>query len=319
MKIKGIAFWALIVLAVACSREEIDHKTDLSGISANEEAVTFLGELNGGVSVLIFENYGSQFYYKKRIDQGWSDEGRVTTSLKLGNYKCLFTKFAGEKSAYSDNSMTPTSSIEDVRIVALKDTDPKRDGYVLPVDEVWLPESLDVAAKIHTITGGDTIRGEISRAVSQLVLKLKRGYKENGSYVELPYTNGGNILDDVEGVSFDIKKVGSAVNPNGGIGLANTYYSTASADSVMTGGYAHFTGPFVFPNEAKTESLVEITVIPKAGSKFSEMKGSVTGLLERNRRLEITLWVTAVYEFIDVTIRTEPISVEKDGDKGIWD
>ena len=65
---------------------------------------------------------------------------------------------------------------------------------------------------------------------------------------------------------------------------------------------------------------VYITITTKTGSAYpATMTEKVQGLLERNKKLKITLWLTSTYEFITITVDTEPISENTDGDSGIWE
>lgn len=67
------------------------------------------------------------------------------------------------------------------------------------------------------------------------------------------------------------------------------------------------------------ETTVKVTLVPESGSSFPELVQTVGGLVERNKKLGITLWITSTYRFIGVTVKTDPISETREGDKGIWE
>ena len=78
-------------------------------------------------------------------------------------------------------------------------------------------------------------------------------------------------------------------------------------------------GPFVIPPADGGEVGLDITVVPAAGAALQPVQLRLTGKAERNKQLEITLWITLDYPVIGVEIQTAPITEEQDGDTGIWE
>lgn len=313
---RSIIFCVLITLLVvsSCTKETDGNSVNISRTPVFE-SITFS---NGGdgVTVLAFREDGGEYFYEKTIAGNWSGEGRLTAPLEIGKYKFLFSKFAKVNSSFSPSSFSfGNTKFEDIAIYAVNDS---KSGYVKGVDEIWLPEAEEAKKTVH-ITGNDTVRAILKRVVSQPIIIVKRGYKNNnGDFVSIPYTSGESIEDDIESIAIDISNIGNKLTLEGNGGSVHTSYVMTAADSIAVEGDAYYSGPFVIPNNDKSESEIDITIQPVTNSKFPVMNTKVTGVFEKNSRLEITLWVTAIYEFITVTVDTKKISAEGDGDEGIW-
>lgn len=313
MKGRNIVYWALLLLAASCVREK-------EGIEIKESVLaTRSVTLNGGmedVSVLIFGRNDPDFTYQSCIVSGWDAQGKTSARLEIGEYKFLFFKFTGVHTFLDPKLLTDNVTFENIKVKA--EEDETRNGYVWPADELWLPESAAMANEIYSIQGGETVQNKLTRAVGKIVLQLKRGISENGKIDSLPYPEGETIMEDIEKVSLDITGVGEAVSVNGGIGNSKVFWETAQASRITESGFAVLEGPFVFPSGTGEETKVDIVLLPKAGSAFPELSKQVKGRIERNKRLVITLWITSTYKFIGITVKTDPISTEIDGDQGIW-
>ncbi|MDU1891667.1 MAG: FimB/Mfa2 family fimbrial subunit [Dysgonomonas sp.] len=317
MKKRCNLIWMLIILLTACSND--DEKVfiqDNSSLNNKSEAITFLQDVEG-VSVLIFNEDGSKFSYLRSIVSGWSIEGKVSTRLKLGKYKFLFVKSAGTNTSFYPDSFDSNTSFDDVKIVAKTDT--SNDGYVLPVDEIWLPETEALANTTYTIVNETTVQNKLTRAVSQIIVHLKRAASSNGVVTELPFPEGKYITDNIKEIKLDINGVGEAVNIRGGIGSTKTQDVLNQVTDTDDDGFATFEGPFLFPQAITDPTTVNITVVPTDDSLFPEMKTVVNGQLERNKKLEITLLVTATYQLIDIIVDVNPMTEISDGDSGIWE
>lgn len=310
----------ILSMAVACSNENVlDEENSLGDKlnSTNTKAVTFSGAAAmDNVSVLIFGYNGSDYKYQRSISSGWSPEGKVSTSLEIGTYKFLFLKYKEINTIFNPNPLNTSSVFDAIRIDAK--TNPNKQGYLLPVDEIWLPETKNMANATYSIIEPVTISNTLVRAVSQVQLNLKRAYKNGTTMIPYPYTVN-NIMENIKEITMDIDGVGESIDIAGGIGFSKTIYSAQSESQITNDGFAIFDGPLVFPNGSGLNTSVKITIIPQDNSLFPEMTASVEGMLERNRKLEITLWLTSTYKLIDVTVDTEPISKEEDGDIGIWE
>lgn len=304
--------WILIVLISACSNEG-EFIQDSSSLNGKDGDIIFLQEKED-VSVLIFNENDSDFKYIKSITSGWSTDGKISTRLIFGKYRFLFIKSAGINTSFSFDTNT---SFDDIKIAA-KD-DPQNENYVLPVDEIWLPETREMAETIYTITGETTVYNKLTRAVSRIVIHLKRGSVENGEITEYPFPEGMNITENIKEIKLDINGVGGAVNFIGGVGSTKTQETLQESSEITEDGFATFQGPFVFPPETQDLTTVDISIIPDKDSAFPEISTSVSGLLERNKKLEITLLVTDTYQLLDIVVDTNPITEVSQGDSGIWE
>lgn len=317
MKKISILFSIIIILTTACNKDEDDNVIDEQP-TESRSVITYSGDVTD-VSVLIFKKDNNQYLYHDKIESGWINN-KVSKNLKLGTYKFFYSKFKKVNSSFSTSMVEQNTEFDNVDIVALDDTQP---GYIKEVDEVWLPDTEQIAGTPQAIIGdsNDYVFRSLTRAVSQAEVILKRGYENSeGGFSELPYPDGKSIADEIETITLDIKGVGKALTAGGSSkGSANMVYTIDDTGTPLTGGFRQYTGPFVFPNETKVNSQIEVRVEPKSTSKYSEMSTEVSGLFERNKKLKITIWLTATYELIKVTVNTEKISATEDGDKGIWD
>lgn len=307
-----------MLLVTACSNDEHDDLLSQETDLRSSEIVTFSQDMDG-VSVLIFgKNDANQFIYKRKIDSGWSPEGKVSTDLEIGYYKFLFLKSAGLSTSMSPTPSAGNTNFNDIRIMATADG--SNPGCVLPVDEIWLPETFSMANEEYEILSPTTVQNTIKRVVSQIELTVKMGYLNGNVFEELPYDNL-DVMKNIKEIQFDITGLGEAVNIAGSIGsTAKTIYKTAQARDVTTKGAATFDGPFVFPPAGANKTNVVITIVPKDDSPYPAMVSkTITERLERNQKLAITLWITDTYQFFDVTVETAPISQVEDGDEGIWE
>lgn len=315
MKKHYYLIWILIILITACNNEnENDTIHGNSNLNIKSEAITFAQDMEG-VSVLIFNQNGNN--YLRSIVSGWSTDGKVSTRLELGKYRFLFIKSAGTNTSLDPNPLDNNTSFGDIKIIANDDS--QNEGYVLPVDEIWLPETEELAKTVYTITDETTIHNKLIRAVSQIVVHVKRVANENGKITELPFPSGRNITENIKEIRLDINGVGEAINISGGIGSTKTKDILDVVTNIDDSGFAIFDGPFVFPMATAQQSTINISVIPSEDSLYPEMKTSVNGLLERNKKLEITLLITSTYQLIDIIVDTNPMKEISQGDSGIWE
>ncbi len=309
--------WILTILLAACSNEgENEFIQDNGTLKSNSETITFKQDM-GGVSVLIFKENNNDFNYLRSIVSGWSIDGKVSTRLELDKYRFLFVKSAGTNTSFYPDPIDSNTSFDDIKIEAK--TDSQNEGYVLPVDEIWLPETEELAKTIYTIVDETTVHNKLTRAVSQIIVHVKRVANENGKITELPFASGKNITENIKEIKLDIDGVGEALDISGGIGSTKTKDVLDQVTKIDDDGFATFDGPFVFPMAIAEQTEVNISVIPSDDSLFPEMKTSVNGLLERNKKLEITLLITSTYQLIDIIVDINPITEISQGDSGIWE
>lgn len=313
MKGRSLLYWALLLLGGSCVQENEEIGNTDPVIIAR--SVTLAAETDG-VEVLIFGRNDTDFTYLKSISGGWNDKGERSVSLEVGDYKFLFYKSDLVNTRLLPDPLTQVKT-EAIKISVREDEE--HVGYHLPADEVFLPLTPEMADKLYEIRGEDTVRNTLTRAVGQIVLELKRGASESGKTDSLPYPPGKTIMDNIEKVILDVSNVGEAVNPAGGIGSTRTLWTNTTPSSITESGFAHFEGPFVFPSGTGGETIIKVTLVPKSGSPFPEMSQTVAGMIERNKKLVVTLWLTSTYRFIGITVKTDPISETKKGDEGIWE
>ena len=129
------------------------------------------------------------------------------------------------------------------------------------------------------------------------------------------------MLGQIGRIELSADHTGQRVNPDGSSGTATVTATLAAADyaELTDAGFVRFEGPFVIPPADGGEIGLDISVVPAAGAALQPAQLRLTGKAERNRQLEITLWITSDYPVIGVEIQTTPITEEQDGDTGIWE
>lgn len=225
-------------------------------------------------------------------------------------------KYTEASTTFHPNPLT-NSSFDDIKFETT--ADPLNAGYVSAVDEIWLPRTKEIAEKSYLINDSITIRDTLKRAVSQVVLHIKRTSDDAVKRTPFPFPKGRNIMEQIKEVKMDINGVGKYITIAGGFGSEKTLYSSKTATEITGEGFARFDGPLVFPNGTGKDTDVNITITPIDNSPYPIMTNNVKGLLERNKKLVITLWMTSTYKFVNIEVKIEPISKETDGDSGIWE
>lgn len=315
---------------MACTEDEgiVDEMTSSVIETRSGGAVTLSADIDG-VSVLIFGENEGDYIYQNSIASGWSVKDMATntyektTYMNIGKYKCLFYKLAGNNTELSPSLLTNTTVFEDIRFNAKNDA--SNPNCKLPVDEIFLPALSENPDQIYVIPDVNLIQSKISRAVSLVVLNIKRGYKnEEGKYDSIPYPNPGtrNIMNEIKEIKLEINGVGESLDIYGSAtGNGRTIYTAGNISGnidINNRGFATIDGPLVFPAAENITPTVKVTISPTSDSAFPILEKTVEGVLERNKKLEITLWITDTYEFVNITVNTGPMS-EMNGDIGIWD
>lgn len=324
MWLKKVVYVPWFLFLFSCSdriAEMEEQGTD--GKETQSIPVTFKAGNSSGVSLCIFRNIGDRFLYQSEIDKGWSTDGKVTVSMEKGNYRFLFVRSDGTGSVRTPDPLQTDTPLEDIRFNALPN--PSQEGEILPVNELFLPEP-DAATRIYAIQGGETVTCTLKRAVSRFLLVLKRGHVENGLYVPEPYSEGDHILKYIEKAEVTISGVGTSADLYGTKGTAalSTAFLEADKDSLTAEGFAAFTGPFFFPPAEDGSVEVSATLFPKDETNGKTIRKVVNGQVKKNEQLQVVLWIEAGNEphgdrVIGMTVDTQPISNETEGDKGIWE
>lgn len=304
-------------LLFSCSGQE--GLTDSSGEPENIPAGISKVVFKSGPlpqSIYIFRKEEGVFRYDSTIDGGWSDEGRMTTRLLIGDYKFLFTSPLSGQVNVLPTPLDKTVTFEQLRFVS--QTVPGQTENILPAEELFLPEPA-IANSVYTIRGGEEIECTLKRRVSQLEFALNRGYKEGDEYVPQPYAEGHNILETIKEIRVEVSGVGRECNYLGtsGTGNISCTYAASERESIDSQGFATFEGPFVFPPADDGEVHLAITLIPVSGEAYPTLQ--LTNRLEVNRKLMVNLWLSSSYFDIGVTIHNLPISGKTNGDSGVWE
>ncbi len=313
MKIIYLIPCLLIILSVACSRE--DNEDIDSSIAT--KAVTFAGGMDN-VNVLVFKQSGSDYLYQQVVNSGWSAEGKTTVNLKQGSYKFLSYKSAEQNTDRQPGLLIATTSFGDIQWNARAD-EASGNGYLFPVDEMWLPETYAMAYDPYTINSATTVTNTLTRAVSQVVVHIRKGSSTGAQPIDPSEGTNQNLGQ----MTLNITEVGEAVNIQGGIGAGST---KVNINQSLTDNdeFASFEGPFVFPSGSGNDATVTINYKPEEGSAFPPIATSVPGQLQRNHKLEITLWVgneePGPEENLQITV--DVVEMEDNtggGDNGIWE
>lgn len=316
-------FFTFILTALffaACDKNEEPIKPIVETQNLRtHKAVTFAGPQNiDDVSVLVFPKSGNDFKYQESITTGWDENNKTRKNLTLGaDYKFLFVKGVGTNTLFSPAlDQKPTFSQLQIKAKTGKNND-----YVQPVDEIWLPVRTTLADSVYTIGEGDLIKNKLTRAVSQVKIRLKRATYDNGVRGDsLKYSAGKNIMQSIQSINLEIDGVGEALTYEGAKGLKKMEYSYNLSDAVINQetGFAHLEGPFVFPPQSTGNSTLNFT-IKYTTDPLKTSVIPVSGKIEKNKKLEITLWMSASYQLIDITYETDFFADHLDGDIGIWD
>lgn len=323
MWLERVIYSPLFLFLLACADPVSDlEEPEAGGDPAQNTPVTLKAGEGSAISVFIFRRKGDSFLYQSTVDQGWSTEGQVTVPLEKGTYQFLFVRSEGTGTALTPHPLQADTYPEELRFNALPD--PDHEGEILPVNELFLPEPA-IAAQMYTIQGGETVTCTLKRAVSRLLLILKRGHAENGVYVPEPYPAGTNILQTIQEAQVTISGVATSAHIRGteGVGTLSTTFSEAKKDSLSQDGFAFFTGPFFFPPDGNGVIRVSVTLLPTDGTAGETIRKVVTGNVKKNEQLRVVLWIEkenkpSVNRVVGVTVDTQPISKETEGDQGIW-
>lgn len=315
MKIIYLLPCLLCLFAVACSNE---NKTEEIDNSLRTRAVTLdAGETND-VEVFVFKKDDNGFMHLSTINSGWDNNGRTTVNLENGDYKFLFHKSQLLNCDRFPAEMNPTVAFEHILWNCRAD-DTNGEGYMLPTDEIWLPETFDMANLPYSIQAATTVNNTLTRAVSQVMVHFRKGDPENpGTRAIGAKTRAVNFGT----LDIDIHGVGQSASVNGGIGNSKTrvILNEALTDELLTS----FIGPYVFPSETGEDATVTVIYTPGPDSDIPGFTKTVSGPLERNRKLEVTFWIEDEEPIDEGTLKVTVETIEMEdnddlGDNGIWE
>lgn len=311
------AFVLALVLTAACSEPE---REKTPALVQDMTRVTLLHEGTQDVAAYAFRRQDDRFLFDTLFRDGWTPDGKLSVRMSNGSYKFLFVSGSGENLSLRPEPLVGQTTWEEAAFVLRENA--VVPGTYAPADELFLQFPASDAERIYTIAGIDqTIRATLSRAVCQIGLSVKRGYHNGTQYVEVPYPTGQSVLDGIDRIGLTVSGAGLSLTPAGSAGTAVVTATLAAADYAELSelGFARFDGPFVIPPADGDEVALDISVVPAAGSPLQPARLQLPGRAERNKRLDITLWITSGYPVVGVEIRVAPIDSEQDGDTGIWE
>lgn len=313
--------YAAIVIAAtaltACSPTEAEGVVDPVEPSTR---VTLLGNGTQDVSVYAFRLKDGSFFYDTLFCGDWTADGRLPVNIANGSYKFLFACGEGGSLTLQPEPLTRQTTWEQALFTLGEN--PELPGTYLPSDELFLQYPASEASRVYVVGGSNmTVSATLTRAVSQIGINVKRGYYDGTRYVEVPYGGSHSVLDEIDRIELTAHNAGLSVSPGGSAGTATVVSAfRASEQGIVTGeGFASFDGPFVIPPADDADMRLGLKVVPKEGSSMRPATLELTGRAERNKRLDITLWITSANPTIGVEIETAPIEQEQEGDSGIWE
>ena len=310
----------MLVLAVAACTACAEPETANTVPNQETTRVTLRREGAADVSVYAFRLQGERFLFDTLFREGWTSDGRMSVRMPSGRYKFLFASGAAGRLVLEPEPLTRQTAWEDASFVLRENAEVP--GTRCPADELFLQYPASEAEAIYTVGGTDlTVPATLRRAVCRIEISVKRGYHDGTRYVEVPYGGAQSVLDEIDRIELSAGGTGLRVNPAGSSGTATVAARLAAADytELTDGGFIRLEGPFVIPPANGGEVGLDISVVPVSGAALQPVRLHLAGQAERNKRLDITLWITSGYPVIGVEIRTAPIEQEQEGDTGIWE
>lgn len=310
-----------IFLAAAAFAACTDTERMPAGATApGTTRVMLVQEGTPDISVYAFRQEGARFLYDTLFRDGWTPEGKLSVRLPNGRYKFLFVSGSGEHTALEPAPLTAETFWEEAVFSLQKN--PASEGSYFPADELFLQFPASDANRIYTLGGTDlTVPARLSRAVCQVVVNLKRGYYDGTNYVEVPYAAPHSVLEQIERIELTAGNAGLHVRPDAVGGTASVAVTLPTADyaALSSEGFVLLDGPLLFPPADGAEMEMSVEVVPVAGAALQPAVLQIAGKAERNKRLDITLWITSGYPVVGVEIDLSPIDREQQGDSGIWE
>ncbi len=318
MKIRYCTAVVLASVAFAACSEPTQETVVASGSA--ETRVTLQREGTQDVSVYAFRGQGDTFLYDTLFRDGWTPDGILKVHMPSGRYKFLFVSGAGEHLALEPAPLIGQTSWEQTAFSLRPDPDAP-DAY-LAADELFLQFPASDADAVYTLGGTNTkVSARLTRAVCRIGITLKRGYRDGTGYVEVPYPLPHSVLDEIDRIELTAGNTGLRVRPDGSSGQASVRATLLAADyaELTEQGFVRLDGPLVIPPAGGEPVALDLSVVPAAGSPLQPARLQLTGKAERNKRLDVTLWITSGYPAIGVEIDIAPIDREQEGDAGIWE
>lgn len=323
MKRKNKNYWLLGFLLLLCSCEfsGLPDEEPASSAASDRQVVTFEAPASDNVTLFIFRKSGDKFLYQTDIRSGWDSQGKMVRKMDPGTYRFLFVKTPWKETLLSPNPLTASVDFDQLKFNA--PLVEGKEGYVLPVYELFLPNPASAADPME-IKGGETVTCTLKRAVCRANLRIKRGKLRNNNFRPFPYSREETVLDKIKSVHLELNGVGISADVNGtyGKGILSIDKTAADKESLTAEGFAVFNIPFFFPPaspdkniEAKVELKTDTGILTSPVMQVREVK--------RNQEVDITVWLPAEQPdnevLIGITADTRPITETHDGDIGFWE
>lgn len=310
-----------IVLAAAACAACTDAEQTPDTVSASGTTRVVLAQEGArDISVYAFRLQGERFLFDTLFREGWTHDGKLAVRMPNGRYKFLFASGSGENLALEPAPLTPQTAWEEAAFVLRED--PAAAGSYLPADELFLQFPASDANRVYALGSTDqTVTARLTRAVCRVGINLKRGYHDGTRYVEEPFAAPHSVLDLIDRIELRADNAGLRVNPDVVRGSGTVQAALAASDhaELSPEGFVRLDGPLILPTADGADLEMTIRVVPAAGSALQQADLLVKGKAERNKRLEVTLWITSAYPVIGVEIDVAPIDREQEGDSGIWE
>ncbi len=302
-------------LLAACAEPENEAMTRTD----EGTRITLFGEGSHEVTAYAFRKQGDRFLFDTLFREGWTADGRLSVRMRSGSYKFLFAG-GGEDLALQPDPLTRQSAWEEVAY-ALREDDTAPGSY-LPAGELFLQFPAADAETIYTVSGTDqTVRARLSRAVCRILITLKRGFKEGSRYFEAPYAAPQSVLDGIGRIEMTASGTGLCATPAGSCGTAvvRTAFSAGDFTVLPETGFARVEGPYLLPPADGGTIVLDLTVLPATGAALAPAQLQLNAPAERNKQIDVTLWITSGYPAVGIEIDTSPIDEERTGDAGVWE
>lgn len=323
MKRKNKNYWLLgfLLLLGSCEFSGFPDEEPESSTAFDRQVVTFEALASDNVTLFIFRKSGDKFLYQTEIRSGWDSQGKIVRKMDPGTYQFLFVKTPWTGTVLSPDPLTTSINFNELKFNARTAED--KEGYVLPVDELFLPESASTADPME-IKGGETVTCRLKRAVCRANLRIKRGERQNNDFKPVPYSLGETVMDNITSVHLELNGIGTSANLNGtyGHGILSIDRAAASIDTLTAEGFAVFNIPFFFP-PASTDKIIKAKV--KIETETGILTSPIMEVIDvmRNQEVDITVWLPAEQPkndvLIGITADTRPITEMQDGDIGFWE
>lgn len=325
---------SLLIGLLACTDRDKDSVIPDRDTPSQEQAeVTFSytaatrAASDAAPDVLAFRLQGGSFLYETTVTGEWTTsapdaDGKVvytrTAQLPIGTYQFLFAAGYGTQTSLSPAAPGESTAFEDVSFQNTLSGD-----NILPADELYMQYPLADAAEEYEISDPTRVECTMRRVVSRLILLLKRGHKEGGSFVPEPYPSPveDNITHHLESIDITLDPVAQSISPAGSSGVGTTTASVGTDGGAVDGdGFVSLPTFFFIPTGGQLTKAA-FTFHLKEGSGLDNLTQEVDLshiTLTSNQELEIILWFNSFDKPVLIGAEVNTTFSEQDGDQGTW-